>query len=758
MAVITPENADTTQPVEWSETLHMWLFRARIFLRRYWWIYLLTLSGGIGLQAYRVQNRAPIYQSSAQMTLHGVIATSQSANYVEEMSNFYATTGLLMKSSVVEKGARELVYQLHPDLDRHTYVSLDVAQVNSANVLSLVVRSSDPAYAQYYLDEVMVAYQHYKDAERNEVTENYKLASLQMVNEYQEKIKTAESELQEFYTKNNVNNVQEQTTVAAKNLSEVEAKSRLLQAELDDLKPPSIIIEAYKAGNRPLPPLDAEGEHPLLATDPEGKRPLAPTDADGSARPVAVAADSKVSVSDAGESGSQYVDLVDQILLQHGLLSPTDDYIRAKRELVKVQAELDEYLLDLTPQHPFVIKLKADIAERKASLAVQRAQIASQLAGRITQLEADKVRTEKQLGVAKTDAQNYQANLGEYNKLVENLARINKTHDTLLATVTNIDVTKATDQTILKQLEPASVAFPVMANPVREISTGAFIGFVGGTALIFMLGLMDGRVMSVEDITQRFDEPMLGVVPMQKRVGGQVELLKNNDQRLMFAESCRNIRSGLLYMDRQGQRPRTIVLTSSIPSEGKSTLSANLSITLGFAASRTLLVDADLRRGQLHKRFGLNNERGLAEHIQDKLPLDQVIQPTGFENLDFISCGQYPAQPGELLMSARFNESIQELKKRYDFVIFDSPPVLATDDAASFATRVDATIFVVRAGYTRLRQVRASLENLYRRGVQVYGVVVNFTDHREPGYYSYKYYDYYSYRTPARPSKAKPLE
>jgi capsular exopolysaccharide synthesis family protein len=662
------------------------------------------------------------------------------------MSNFYATTGLLMKSSVVEKGARDLVYQYHPNLDRNTPVSLDVAQVNSANVLSLVVRSPNPEYAQDYLDQVMVAYKKYKDAGRNEVTESFKLASLQVVNDYQEKIKTAEGELQDFYKKNNVNNVQEQTTIAAKNLSEVEGKLRLLNSELDDLKPPSIIIDAYKTGKRP--PADVEGKtRPLLTTDAEGRVPVTVTIAEG-----------QPNLAEAEETGSQYVDLVDQILLQRGLLTATDDYIRAKRELVKTQAELDEFLLDLTPLHPFVIKLEAEIAERKASLAVQRAQIASQLAGRITQLEADKARTEKQLIAATADAQKYQTILGEYNKLVENLQRLNKTHDTLLATVTNIDVTKATDQSILKPLEYATPAIAVMANPVREISTGAFIGFVAGTGLIFMLGLMDGRVMSVEDITQRFDEPMLGVVPMQKRVGGQVELLKNNDQRLMFAESCRNIRSGLLYMDRQGQRPRTIVLTSSIPSEGKSTLSANLSITLGFAASRTLLVDADLRRGQLHKRFGLANERGLAEHIQDRVPLEQVIQPTGFENLDFISCGQYPAQPGELLMSARFNESIQELKKRYDFVIFDSPPVLATDDAASFATRVDATIFVVRAGYTRLRQVRASLENLYRRGVQVYGVVVNFTDHREPGYYSYKYYDYYSYRTPARPAKSKPLE
>jgi non-specific protein-tyrosine kinase len=306
------------------------------------------------------------------------------------------------------------------------------------------------------------------------------------------------------------------------------------------------------------------------------------------------------------------------------------------------------------------------------------------------------------------------------------------------------------DQPRLAIFEHASDPTVSRPNPVRQISIGAFMGFVAGAMLIFVLGALDGRVMSVEDITQRFEESMLGVIPMQQRIAGQVALLQNDDQRQMFAESCRNIRSSLLYMDRQGKRPQTILLTSSVPSEGKSTISANLAITLSFAASKTLLIDADLRRGQLYKQFGVSNEVGLAEHLQGELPIEKVIQPTQFENLHFIPCGKYPAQPGELLMTEAFRETMEELKQKYDFIIFDSPPVMATDDTSSFATRVDAVIFVVRAGYARLRQVRSSLENLHRRGVNVYGMIINFIDHREPGYYSYKYYDYYSYRTPPK--------
>jgi capsular exopolysaccharide synthesis family protein len=335
-----------------------------------------------------------------------------------------------------------------------------------------------------------------------------------------------------------------------------------------------------------------------------------------------------------------------------------------------------------------------------------------------------------------------------------NISTLQVTHNFAVQSSTALTENHEISGEILQINLHATEAYEQMPSLLRPVFEGAFAGLTAGVIIIFLLGALDGRIMSIEDLTQRFDEPMLGVIPMQKRVNGQVELLKHGDQRQMFAESCRNIRSSLLYMDRQGQRPRIIMLTSSMPSEGKSTLSSNLAITLGFATSRTLLVDADMRRGQLHKRFNLPNTLGLAEHIMNQdVPLDKIIQSTGSENLDFISCGKYPAQPGELLMSDRFRDSIQTLRQRYDFVVFDSPPILLTDDAASFATRADAVIFVVRAGFTRLRQVRTSLESLHRRGVNVYGMVVNFIDHREPSYYSYRYYDYYSYR-PERPEPA----
>jgi capsular exopolysaccharide synthesis family protein len=694
----TPTAEGGGQAFEWSEALHAWIFRARIFLKRYWWIFLLTVAAGVGLRAYHEYERVPVYQSGAQMILRGRMIVPQGASYVDELSNFYATTEALLQGHEVGARAQEIVQALHPDFKYAPPVAISADQMNGANIISLAAVSTDKLYTQYYLDAVMQAYLNFKQEERQETMDYYSNQMMDKVETYQKQMDEDEKAIVAFETEHNMISVQEQSEEAGKREAELESNLATEQAQLRLLETAG--LDEYIAGQ------DVESvDHWLLGPD--------------------------------------------------GIQTPDPDYLRAKVELQKLNAQKDSYAEVLRPAHPKMLALEDAIANVENELQVQRREIVEQLRDHRSAMEAEVAHLKDDILDAQKRALEFSELAAEFSQLQQQLDIATKTHDQLLTEVRAIDVQSGMDEGMLKVMDPASDAMEINANPAKEIGEGAFAGLVAGAALIFILGLLDGRVMSVEDVSQRFDEPMLGIIPMQRRVSGQVELLKSNDQRLMFAESCRNIRSSLLYMDHLGQRPRMIVVTSSIPGEGKSTISANLAITLGFASSKTLLVDADLRRGQLYKRFGLKNDIGLAEHIQGGVPIDQVIQPTGLENLDMIATGQYPAHPGELLMSDRFRETMVELRKRYDFVVFDSPPIMATDDAASFATRTDAVIFVVRAGHTRLRQIRSSLEGLHRRGVRIYGIIVNFIDHREPSYYSYKYYDYYSYKVPERPPERK---
>jgi capsular exopolysaccharide synthesis family protein len=684
------------QTFEWSEVLHAWIFRARIFLKRYWWIFLLTVAGGVGLQAYKEYHRVPLYDSSASLILRGHIFTQQGANYVDESANFFPTKILLLTSGPVQSRARAVVQALHPQEfgPPAPDVNINAGQVGTTDVISLAAVGTNPLYTQYYLDAVIQAFFDYQKDQREEAAKESYDQNMEKVLDYEQQIKDLEASKLIFQQKNNIVSVEQQSQVAGAEEARLESEKASIQTQLGNLE--SANLNDYIAGKN--------------------------------------------------------VEDVDQLLLGPQGVEPEDaDYQQAKQELRRLDAERDSFASVLRPAHPKMIALSQAIDNLNNSLQMQRRQIVTLLNERHSALVAELARLEAEVQQSQGRALAFSTLAGQYDQIISQLDQAKKTHEQLLEIKASVkDLGTGTDQEMLAVMEPASPAVKEVVYPAKQIVMGAFTGLVAGAALIFLLGLLDGRVMSVEDVTQRFDEPMLGIIPMQRRVSGQVALLQSNDQRLMFSESCRNIRSSLLYMDHLGQRPRMIVITSSIPGEGKSTISANLAITLGFASSRTLLVDADLRRGQLYKRFGLKNDVGLAEHIQDGLPIEQVIQATGFENLDLIASGQYPAHPGELLMSERFRETMAVLKKKYDFVVFDSPPIMATDDAASFATRTDAVLFVVRAGHTRLRQIRASLESLRRRGVRIYGLVVNFIDHREPGYYSYKYYDYYSYRTPEK--------
>ena len=708
------ESGEGDQRVEWSETFHAFLFRARIYLKRFWWILIFTLAAGVLVQAWKKHTSVTMWTSHAEMMVQMVSdPTTTGAAYQENLVNFFQTQVHIMESAEVMDKANEKVCALHPtqfDLKSHPGVNAGAELITGTSILQLDATGPDPVYTQLFLDQWMQTYNEKKKQMRIDAIDERKTSIRETALDFQQALDQAQADESTYLEKNVIGTVTSEIESATAKLNALRSQISTLQAQLRVL------------GWTPDAPPDAP-EVPLTEMD-KFKQYIAGGD----------------------------VEQVDGELASENLLGPNPEYELDKQSLVTLQVQENELAEGLGEHHPKMVALKTKISDLQNSLRQWRTKRVDALVDRKVGLLTDLQQALEDQKVENSQVLDDQKKQATYNQLDRQVQTNDKIYEDLIESQTSLQESKEMGQDMLHVNLDATPATPITESAVKQIGSGAFVGLAAGIAIIFLLGALDGRVMSVEDLTQRFDEPMLGVIPMQKRVAGQVELLKNNDQRQMFAESCRNIRSSLLYMDRQGQRPSVIMLTSSMPSEGKSTLSANLSITLGFASSKTLLVDADMRRGQLHKRFGIKNDFGLAEHIQDGLPLEKVIHKTNFENLDFIPCGQYPSQPGELLMSERFRESIATLRQKYDFVIFDSPPILLTDDAASFATRADAVLFVVRAGYTRMRQVRTSLEALNRRGVNVYGLIVNFIDHREPGYYSYRYYDYYSYR-PSRTEK-----
>ena len=219
--------------------------------------------------------------------------------------------------------------------------------------------------------------------------------------------------------------------------------------------------------------------------------------------------------------------------------------------------------------------------------------------------------------------------------------------------------------------------------------------------------------------------------------------MESNDQRHAYAESFRSLRSALFYMAFDGVRPRTLLITSAVPNEGKSTVAANLARTLALGGSRVVLVDGDLRRGTLHRLLGLERGPGLAEVLRQPEDLEKVIQRDSLLNFAFISSGSVSTDSGDLLLGPALDQILGWLRLQFDYVLLDSSPVFAADDSTSLAPKLDGTLFVVRSRFSGARPVREALDLLRQRGARVLGVIFNQADVSARSYYYYKYPEYY---------------
>ena len=218
-----------------------------------------------------------------------------------------------------------------------------------------------------------------------------------------------------------------------------------------------------------------------------------------------------------------------------------------------------------------------------------------------------------------------------------------------------------------------------------------------------------------------------------------------DDPRHPFVESYRNLRSSLLYMAQTGTRPHTLLVTSSVPNDGKSVTAANLAITLAMGGSRVLLVDADLRKGNLHNRFNLKSaDAGLSEVLLQGTDWRPLVKETGFANLRLLPRGATTQRSSELFIGPVMEKFLQDANKEYDYVLIDTAPVMAADDVTSLAPSVDGVIFVIRAEFTSARVARAALNMLYQRKSRVLGLVFNSVRATAGDYYYYyRYRDYY---------------
>jgi tyrosine-protein kinase Etk/Wzc len=227
-----------------------------------------------------------------------------------------------------------------------------------------------------------------------------------------------------------------------------------------------------------------------------------------------------------------------------------------------------------------------------------------------------------------------------------------------------------------------------------------------------------------------------------RHASNRQRLLALNAPEDMATEALRGLRTSL-HFARFETKDNVLMISSPSPGAGKSFIAANLAVVMAQAGQRVLLIDADMRKGVLHKIMGHRPEGGLSEAIAGQTEGEQVLRPVdGMNQLYFIPRGKVPPNPSELLMNPRFNAILDALKPRFDLIIIDTPPILAVTDAAVIGHHVGTTLMVVRFGINQSREIALAKHRLEQSGVPIKGAIFNLVEKRSAGYYAYAYSAY----------------
>jgi polysaccharide biosynthesis transport protein len=406
-------------------------------------------------------------------------------------------------------------------------------------------------------------------------------------------------------------------------------------------------------------------------------------------------------------------------------------------ELVADKARLTGRYL---PGHPDVIKVEGQIENARATLIAQRARVIESAKNEFEAALQEERSYSGQLESQKGAAMDLDRKSGAYLVLQRQAETNRQVYQSLLQQQKELRVvsnSRSNNVQVMDRAEPPGG--PFSPNTRRDWFIAIVAGLVVALGLAVGLEYVDDTIKTPDDVAQRLRLPLLGLVPSIR--GPRVPLLSDAVPH-DFGEAFRSLRTSLVFTS-GADGPRIIAVTSSQPLEGKTTTACNLGMVLALGGARVLLVDADMRRPGLHSVVGAQNEVGLSHLLVGQVRVRDAVQKTSEPNLFVISAGRIPPNPSELLTSERMNALLANLRGGpFDWVIIDTPPILAVTDAVIVARGVAGVVFVVGSEMTRRVHAERAIELLAAGKPTSIGVVLNRVDFDRNKYYYSRYYGY----------------
>ncbi len=404
--------------------------------------------------------------------------------------------------------------------------------------------------------------------------------------------------------------------------------------------------------------------------------------------------------------------------------------------------------------NPRLLEEKAHLVELEREVGAEQQRLIGTARDAYLAAKSNEDQTTAALEDAKNDSYKYRDAQVEYSLKQREYETNRSLYDGLLSRLRAASVQAGLEALEIDVIDRAELPGGPTLKPRSSLMTQSGIfGLVGGVVLAFLLESLDTGLRSVGEIETVTQLPSLAVIPRTRRIGGDgntLSVAQSNvgvlaTSKSQFSESFRSLRTSLLLAT-TGHPPKIIVISSATPSEGKTTIATNLACILAQRETRVLLIDSDLRRPNIHHRFGLNGRVGLSTVLTGSVTIDEAIRNVPeVPNLDILCCGPVPPFPTEMLSSEAMHELLVRAAERYTHIVIDSAPILSVTDGVILARQADALVLVVRHGKSSRHVVRRARDLLFRAGAPVSGVVLNAVDMNAPEYYGYYGYSGYSY-------------
>lgn len=444
-----------------------------------------------------------------------------------------------------------------------------------------------------------------------------------------------------------------------------------------------------------------------------------------------------------------------------------------KTEYIRLRTDYDEKSRQLKPDHPEMVRLQA----RLDSLQEEINKASGSAEAKFRAAQKREMSIKATLERQRSDVTKMRNNAILYNSIKSEVESRRKLLNTLLEKQSETQLSaqlRGLEASSISIIDPAEIPKrPISPNKKRNFLMAFLISLFGGIGLIFLSEYLDDTLKGPEDAEKLVDIPSLGVVPYLPPEGlaksklhrayftsryshegyklekkhslpeiREIELVNYLYPHLPLAEDYRTIRTSLL-LSHADSPPKAILFSSALTQEGKTTTIANLAVSLAQLQERVLIVDADLRKPRLHRILKVKNNSGVTSYLTGKIPLDELVNKTSVENVSLIPSGPIPPNPAELLNSKKMKDLLEELRPRFDFLLIDSPPILAVIDPVIISALTDASIIVVRSGRTRRKPFLSAVNELSRSKAKIIGLIFNGVDLAKDKSYYAKYQSYY---------------